>query len=287
MQLDYKILWVEDNEGWKASIAPEIKRHIEDKGFNPIIETPSKEMLSRFDNGLYKNIDLMLIDYNLKYMSTDNGDALIQKIRRHRIYTNIVFYSSDMERLDREIKEKKLSGVYIFDRRQLDLDGIEDLFELIDFFLEKEMDNNSLRGIAMSEVAEFDSKIWNIIKTQESDLKSDIADVVKNFRLKKYNEFKDQDADRIWESIDKKGTIVLDSFHLHKFLCDKILSILERTSDIEDCMNNYHSDVLTKRNDLAHSKKIMDYSEQIYFRKDLIKFRKIFAKLESELCKKP
>ena len=287
MQLDYKILWVEDNEGWKASIAPEIKRHIEDKGFNPIIETPSKEKLSRFDNGLYKDIDLMLIDYNLKYMSTDNGDALIQKIRHHRIYTNIVFYSSDMERLDREIKEKKLSGVYIFDRRQLDLDGIEDLFELIDFFLEKEMDNNSLRGIAMSEVAEFDSKIWNIIKTQESDLKSDVADVVKNFRLKKYNEFKDQDADRIWESIDKKGTIVLDSFHLHKFLCDKILSILERTSDIEDCMNNYHSDVLTKRNDLAHSKKIMDYSEQIYFRKDLIKFRKIFAKLESELCKKP
>lgn len=287
MQLDYKILWVEDNEGWKASIAPEIKRHIEDKGFNPIIETPSKEMLSRFDNGLYKDIDLMLIDYNLKYMSTDNGDALIQKIRRHRIYTNIVFYSSDMERLDREIKEKKLSGVYIFDRRQLDLDGIEDLFELIDFFLEKEMDNNSLRGIAMSEVAEFDSKIWNIIRTQESDLKSDIADVVKNFRLKKYNEFKDQDADRIWESIDKKGTIVLDSFHLHKFLCDKILSILERTSDIEDCINNYHSDVLKKRNDLAHSKKIMDYSEQIYFRKDLIKFRKIFAKLESELCKKP
>lgn len=285
MRLDYKILWIEDDSAWRSSITPSIKRHIMDKGFNPNIEAPDKLTLD-INETSYKDFDLMLIDYNLKSIFKDNGDALIQKIRKHKIFTNIVFYSSDIEKLTREIKDKKLNGVYIFERRQLDLDKIDDLYELIDFFLEKEMDTNSLRGIAMSEVSDFDAKIWNIIKAHETDIKLELASAVKQSKLQKYKEYKDRDENKIWSDVEKKGTAILDSYHMHKFLCDKILDKLTTCPDIEKCKHHYHLDILKKRNELAHCRTIMSTEEQINFRKDLIKFRGIFNKLEELSCPK-
>ena len=287
MKLDYKILWIEDDYSWRISITSAIKKHIKDKGFNPIIETPSKDELSNISNEAFKDFDLLLVDHDLKSMSKDNGDILIQKIRNHKIFTNIVFYSSNIERLDEEAKDKKLSGVYIFERRQLDLDKIEDLYELIDFFLERDMDTNSLRGIAMSEVAEFDAKIWDIIKFNEDNIKTILAEAVKQCRFKKYDELKSKTEEKIWELVDNKGTAILDSFHMHKFLCDEILKKEGYVCSLEaeTCINHYHTDILKKRNELAHSREAMTKDEQINFRKKLIEFREIFKKLKDELCK--
>lgn len=287
MRLDYKILWIEDDESWRNSVAPTIKRHIIDKGFNPIIETFSKFQLSEVNNNTFKDFDLLLIDYNLKPMSKDNGDSLIEKIREYKIFTNIVFYSSDIERLNKEIKERKLNGVYIFERRQLDLDNIDDLYDLIDFFMERDMDIPSLRGIAMSEVAEFDNIVWNIIKAEgKENCKDKLAEVAKAFRLEKYDKLKKKDAEKIWEQVDKKGTAIIDSCHMHKFLCEEILKNkkLRYVDEAYECSESYHPKILQKRNLLAHGRDCMGIDEQIEFRKDLIKFREIFNKLKQELC---
>lgn len=288
MRLDYKILWIEDDENWQNSITPAIKRHVESKGFNPIIITPNKFSTTDITNNPFKDFDLFLIDYNLKSRFKNNGDYLIEKIREYKIFTNIVFYSSNPEKLNQEIKDHKLNGVYIFERRQLDLDNIDDLYDLIDFFMERDMDTSSLRGIAMSEVAEFDEIVWNIIKSEGMEnCKDKLAEVTKAFRLEKYNELKNKDAEKIWEQVDKKGTAVIDSCHMHKFLCEEILKNkkLRCVDEANECSNSYHLKVLKKRNLLAHGRDCMEIDEQIEFRKDLIKFREIFKKLKDELCK--
>jgi len=55
-------------------------------------------------------------------------------------------------------------------------------------------------------------------------------------------------------------------------------------NEAKECSEGY-PDVLHKRNLLAHGRESMGISEQIEFRKDLIKFREIFKKLKEELCK--
>lgn len=287
MRLDYKILWIEDDEGWRNSIKLAIENHIRSKGFNPIIEIPDRVTSSDIDKEAFKNFDLLLIDYMLKPMSKNDGDYLIEKIREHKIFTNIVFYSSDLSKLSQEIKEQKLNGVYIFERRQLDLDSIDDLYDLIDFFMERDMDTSSLRGIAMSEVAEFDKIVWNIIKAKgKESCKDKLAEVAKAFRLEKYNELKKKDAEKIWEQVDRKGTAIIDSCHMHKFLCEEILKDkkLRYVEEAHECSEAYHPKILKKRNLLAHERDCMGIDEQIEFRKDLIKFREIFNKLKQELC---
>ena len=92
MKLDYKILWIEDDESFKISIKKDIEHHILDKGFNPIIETPNKLSSENIKTENFKDYDLMLIDFTLKSLADQSGDIIIEKIRRKSIFTNIVFY---------------------------------------------------------------------------------------------------------------------------------------------------------------------------------------------------
>ena len=111
MRLDYKILWIEDDEGWRNSIKLAIENHIRSKGFNPIIEIPDRVTSSDIDKEAFKDFDLLLIDYMLKPMSKNDGDYLIEKIREHKIFTNIVFYSSDLSKLSQEKLENLNNSV--------------------------------------------------------------------------------------------------------------------------------------------------------------------------------
>ena len=108
MKLDYKILWIEDDDSWRISITSAIKKHIKDKGFNPIIETPSKDELSNISNESFKDFDLLLVDHDLKSMSKDNGDILIQKIRNQKLPIRIHRKQKKPKRKQLKIKIQKI-----------------------------------------------------------------------------------------------------------------------------------------------------------------------------------
>lgn len=293
MRLDYKILWIEDDISWKKSIQNDIEKHIHDQGYNPIIVAPELIDRTYIEHQDFKDFDIMLIDYALKSLSQENGDELIKKIRNKKIFTNIVFYSSDPERIKSETSDKKLDGVYIFDRTQLEKDGIEDFFDLIDFFMKKDMDLSSLRGIAMSELADFDKIIWNILKTEKC--KKAVCEKIKKQKKNNYEEIKDLSEDMLWEMVNEKGTAILDSSTRKDILHSKILktkySCDTKCSKREDCyleiLNKYSLEVLDIRNKLAHLSNDADLPEnRITFMKNLIKFREIFKKMEICLCNK-
>ncbi len=287
MKLDYKILWIEDDQGWITSVKSEIERFIQSKGHNPIFEIPSSIDTDYIKNNSFDEYDLMLIDYTLPGLSEDSGDKLIEKIRAKKIYTNIVFYTNVTDKLQQEIQDKKLDGVYFFDRTQLEIEDLEDLFALIDFFIKKDMDNSSLRGIAMAEVAQFDKKILSILKDNNLDEK--IVEKVKEQQNNCVQMCAKNDDEILSLVYSIKGTMILNSKSRKDILHSKILKnrkdVEEEYKEIKD---NYENEILDIRNSLAHQiERTLNEEEKIEFGKNLIKFRKIFAKLESELCKKP
>lgn len=211
----------------------------------------------------------------------------MRKYELKKIYTNIVFYTNVTDKLQQEIQDKKLDGVYFFDRTQLEIEDLEDLFALIDFFIKKDMDNSSLRGIAMAEVAQFDKKILSILKDNNLDEK--IVEKVKEQQNNCVQMCAKNDDEILSLVYSIKGTMILNSKSRKDILHSKILKnrkdVEEEYKEIKD---NYENEILDIRNSLAHQiERTLNEEEKIEFGKNLIKFRKIFAKLESELCKKP
>lgn len=285
MKLDYKILWLEDDETWLKTIKNKIQSYISDKGYNPtIIDKLDFNGTTFYDEA--KDSDIILVDYDLSSAFEKNGDALIKDLRDHKIYTNIVFYSSAYPDILSEIVRQNLSGIYYFERSQLEVDVIDSsLFELIDFFLNRDADINSLRGIAMAEVASFDKKIGDIIFHEEH--KDAIIAKVRE-KLCKRSRIQEKDDDHIWKKLlGDKSTMYLDSKTRADFLYSKVLqescSNCDRNEDC-NCYNEfrdkYSSDIIEQRNKLAHHIENADIDE-LKFRNSLIKFRGLLEKINS------
>ena len=286
MKLDYKILWIEDDESWIESIKSEIEKFIKEKGHNPIFDIPQTIDKNYFAQNNFNEYDLMLIDYKLEKLSDDTGDKLIEKIRSKKIYTNIVFYTSVTDKLREELTDKKLDGVYLFDRNQLEIDNLEDLCNLIEFFIKKDMDTFSLRGIAMAEVAQFDEEILNILKN--NNLYKEIIKKAKQQQENTYKTFSKKNSEILSLVFSDKSTMILSSKSRKDILHSKILK--DKThlkNEYNEIKDNYEKEILNIRNNLAHQKdSTLSENDKIKFGKDLIKFRKIFNILKEELCKK-
>lgn len=100
VSLTYKVLWVEDDDDFVDSFKIELESFISENGFRPQVERLSRDDLRRVpDYFTYNGYDLILMDYILRtggYSSVD-GEKLIKDIRQLKIFSNVVFYSSDWE----------------------------------------------------------------------------------------------------------------------------------------------------------------------------------------------
>lgn len=228
MKLDYKILWIEDDKSWLESVEDTIKTFIANKSFYPIIEAPDVIDEDFFISEDLKDVDLVLMDYTLNSLSQLSGDEIIERLRSSGVFTNVVFYSSDTEKLKKEIESKSLGGVYIFDREELDRGNQENLHSLIDFYLERDMDINAMRGLAMSEVANLDLLMWEIISTNIS--REDIIDKLKEKRKDGYNQVNNKSIDQIWECIDNSDTSIIDSNSRYELIKGRIFKDISLVS---------------------------------------------------------
>ena len=283
MQLDYKILWVDDDKDDVETLAESLNDFLQSQGF--VLKKFWAKDEKSLEDLLSTTIDFDFIFVDNSFDDEELGLDFIEQLRNKKVYADILFFSSvaSKEKLKKEAIRKSIQSIYIYTKTEITRDP--SLFEnIIQYRINKEMDTASLRGIAMAEVAEFDSIIWDIIKSH-SNCKDKLADIVKACRHSKYRELRNKDAEYIWQKIDEKGTAIIDSYNMHNFLCKKILKseTLNCVNEINECSKGY-PEVLHKRNLLAHGREAMELSEHIEFRKDLIKFREIFNKLKQELC---
>ncbi|MCK6622150.1 MAG: hypothetical protein HUU32_17655 [Calditrichaceae bacterium] len=271
MRLDYKILWFEDEKGWYEAILPDISDFLAEKGFelDPYRQVNDSDLETIIDEDKY---DLILIDYNL--LGGEKGDVVVEKIRDHKIYTDIVFYSQSGEKVVRDAaKEKGLDGVFCADRkRELFLDKV---FKVIETTIKKVEDLNNMRGLVMASTSELDIKmeraIIEILKifppvdadNHKETIKSEFLESL-NDRIKKITKIDPKsDIETLIKLIKEIG-----SYHKWRAM-RRLCNSHKELKEFEPILSLYQKEIIDKRNILAHICEEIDESGKKILRSTL------------------
>jgi CheY-like chemotaxis protein len=246
MNLSYRILWFEDENDFIELCIPEIKNYIEDIGFkflSPHVENDN----SKADNLDYDNYDLILMDYKLS--DGDKGDVIIDKIRSMNVYTEIIFYSSSkMEDLRLSIQKNGLDGVYCANRGEGFIQKVKDIIKQT---LKKVLDINTIRGIVMASVSDFDQKMVEIIETYKNHKNEEEYSAYLQKRKNKLDESLNSRA----KSIKKiaPGDIIyerdFDTYHKWRAVSNIVRDNFPHLAETTEA---FKIDVIDIRNPLAH-----------------------------------
>ena len=313
MQLDYNVLWIDDNNLWRHSAVRKIKECITDCGFFPIISeysNGSNIFQGNFDLSSY---DLIFMDYDIKDSNDTNIDTgleLIKQIRNNKIYSNIIFYSSITNDLPEKVKEQGIQNTYIFEREDFRDENIDSIKEVIEFILNRANSVNIMRGIVMAELANFDNIILDIIENVTLEQKWErIFNLITKGRqrhckslIKKHSELKEQqqellkicenirikfDINEIKNSIkdENQSSAIFPSSLRANFLNTIINEKHIQLDNSNDFVSNYDAEIIQKRNKLGHCANIAECADGdfLQIRKNIIKHRKNLAEIKDLL----
>lgn len=310
MNLEYNILWVDDNiEGLESLFDTHIKGQIESLGFLMKLDFANNE--DELKNILSKknNFNLIFMDYC--FDDENKGVNLIEEIRAKDIYSNIIFYSAqDIEELKKAIKDNNINGTYAFYRQNI-LRDLEKIKKMIKFDILNNLDESAMRGITMAEVAEIDHILLDIVKMLPDENKWEIIEHnsknVRHQHCKKLIEKLDnndqkekyiskcqeilsiKDADlkkSILEDPDKSSRVFPTSARTEFLYGNETFNKIIGEHNIEQLrlFKKYKTDVIEPRNKLAHYKNPgnINYTE---LRKNIIKHKNNIIKIAEEIKK--
>ncbi len=285
MNIQYKILWVEDTKSFVDSKSIFIKNFLEERGFSLQLENPEK-----YKSYNFSEFDLIIVDYNLA--SNELGENVIKKIREEELYTEILFYSRiGKDKLLKLLAQQKLEGVYCASRDSFE----ERVIGLINTTIRKTQDLNNLRGLVMAETSELDEMMRKILELLFQKEKIETSKISRRFkRIEDY--YTDCLDGNTRENI--KG--VKEFVHPDEFL--ELLKSRHFTSrftfrtlcSFSGCSKNdlqkknissYGEDIIKMRNDLAHQaefEKLID-SDFIKIRQNIQKYKEIFQEIIQDL----
>lgn len=303
MKLEYKILWIDNNERIYTDHQKIIEGHLLNLGFTPLIEKGVDYNAFVKFKGNLQQFDLFLLDYKLD--GDKNGNEIIKDIREEN-YTDVIFYSTLPDEVRQKIYDDKLNGVYYTSR---DFEQFEDdVIGIIDVTIKKVQDVNNLRGLIMAEVAELERiKEKIIIKASPKISEKNIEKYVLN-KIKSSGTSTKNKAERLLADIDNVlfeelfkdiGFIDLDK-KLHA--TGEILNKLSITAPISknELIEPYKEKIRDIRNKFAHieeSDGVDDYgmackvigdipfTEEncINIRKEIKKYKGILTTIENQL----
>lgn len=263
MRLTYNILWIENEVNWLEPNREFVEEVIEEHGFKfqHIHRTTEKEIehMLQGENPL-KEFDLILVDFALD--SGDRGSSIIENIRKHNVYTEVLFYSQDLDAIRQAIKEKWVDGVYTSSRNK---DDFQEKFEKVFLTtIRKIQQISSMRGLVLSETSQLDVMIEDIIATflsnsDEETNKKFKAYVIQDCIINSHNS-NSKKIEKLTEEVSDEELINHRLFDSYKKMrsAAKILKILNSKELISpsDFHNQYKSEVIDTRNDLAHAHEV-------------------------------
>jgi CheY-like chemotaxis protein len=258
MKLEFQLLVVDDDPSSIGNAVNILKDHLESKGFSlqcKYADDLTDEGIRALARQSGLDFNLVAVDYNLG-QHTDGANAA-QKIRHELRYTDMVFYSSDPTvDLHDKLAKQQVPGVFVATRIELD----EVLKGLADTVIGKAVDLNHMRGIAMAEVAEMDVLMGEVLEaaftSDDTDLKS---------KAKRTLEDLLKSAEKSFGTLQKialEGTILrvlrdgnlFSSMHRYKALSRASRCITNKPTEAINTLKTYDTDILEKRNTLAHAK---------------------------------
>jgi len=259
MKLKYNLLWFEDSDTYLDSLKPRIEEYLENLGFEPIINVkPNGNDLEELTED--DELDLILMDFNLNTGSAgdENGNVLINKIRDHKLYTEIIFYSALPEFED--AIERRLEGVFFSERRDL----FEKAKKIIDLTVKKNQDINNMRGLVIAETIDLESKMDNLILTYfgSDDEKKGVCGKIldPDFNVLSITNKMDLITKILKERIKTLETKIVELQGEQKE------ELRKKKESIEKLKSNFvklKEDVIDKRNILAHTKEDEDHKNTL------------------------
>jgi hypothetical protein len=225
----------------------DLRAYVEDLGFkfeNPKIESDN----SNIDNINYKDYDLILMDY--KFSGGENGAVLINKIRSHNFFSEIVFYSSsEISDLRKAVLENSLDGVYCVGRSaSAFLPTVQDVIKAT---VKKILDVNTMRGIVMAETSDIDEKMIKIISSYIETLKEDDKNQFLARRRGKLLSSIDEKRKKIEDNTRFYNEWIFDSSHKWRTVLEIVKKIFPEKRELTLL---YNDEVIIKRDKLAHVK---------------------------------
>ncbi|MCK5040146.1 MAG: response regulator [Candidatus Aenigmarchaeota archaeon] len=293
MNLKYRILWVEDDTDWVESEIEFIESYLKKYGF--ILEYKNPEKYEKYD---FSKFDIIVVDYELA--DEEQGQDVIEKIRKQELYTEILFYSQYGEGKLRKIiaKKERIDGVYCASKDNY----IEKLKRLIYTTIRKTQDLNNLRGLVMAETSELDEMIREILNLLAEKGKVKQQKIIER-KQKLIKRYKENDEDLKKYSLPDEFQRLLKSRHFDaSFLLRTLLifATCDKNSLTRDEIELYQN-IQQERNNLAHNPEdsststlmrikksdgtIIPYDEPefIKIRKDIHEYKRIFQKIIDDL----
>lgn len=254
MNLNYDVLWIDDRPQQVSNVREHIQVRLARKGFDLNVKMLNNPGNDRSLQRHFKNqdFDLLIIDYKLQKQDR-NGDDLIRSIRRFCGSTDIVFYSSEKPS---ELRKKiDVDGVYCANRERLK----ETLDHVIHSTIKKVLDLNSMRGISLAQLADFDHAIDEAIskgykKLVDRGVDLSIVDEVCETAQAHHKSSHDTISGMARDKPIEEYVKLLNSSPKHDVLM-KIINHLD-DEDLDRCstrISDYGKEVITPRNQLAHA----------------------------------
>jgi len=263
MRMTYELLWIENDLEWYETTKTLLSDELEELGFELRVTqlADDENLASELSKDGFSQFDLILIDYNLD--KNQKGNEIIDKIRGHQIFTDVLFYSQKVEDVYACFSSLSLEGVYSSSR-----DEFEDKFnKIMRQTIKKVQEVNTMRGLIMAETSDMDVLMATNIDLfiEYNDKKSELLKKI----IKKVYSSVDGNYKQITKIKEENDIQLLlkkpyfTAFHkanAHK----KILSLLDsmNLNDIEEFYENYKKEVLDVRNHFAHVKEINDNGER-------------------------
>lgn len=264
MNLDYNILWVDDNiEGLESLFDTYIKGQIESLGFVMNLDTVGNEIELNTILNSKNNFNLIFMDYC--FDDENKGIKFIEEIREKDIYCNIIFYSAqEIEELKKAIKENDINGTYAFYRQNI-LRDIDKINKMIKFDIMNNLDVSAMRGITMAQVAEIDHILLEIVKNIPDENKW--VTIEKNAKKARHQHCKKL-IDR--HENDEKKTELLSK-------CQEVLAISDsdlKTIILDDPEKSSRVFPTAARTEFLYGNKIFNQLMGNYDKDSLILFKK-------------
>lgn len=163
MNLNYKILWIDDNEDFTTSFDEDsLVQYMHEQGFDLSLEfRNSPDEISREVDG--RAYDLLVIDYHITEEDSGKyGSDVIKSVRDTNCLTEVIFYSQKSASELRIIAaNNNLEGVFFSTR---DADALRrKISDVFDLTVRKVVDVNNMRGIVMAGVADLDHRLIDLL----------------------------------------------------------------------------------------------------------------------------
>ena len=279
MSLRYNVVIIDDQELLFSEYKGIIDQFLEKSGFVADVDYVSSA--EAFSSYPLDKPDLFLVD--LKFGQENKGQLFIKSIRDNNL-TDVLFYSSDHDAIEKYRLDIGSQGIFFAERDEQNDEVEELLIRLLRKMIAKANTPRTTRGLVMECVAEIDDQVkektlllYRNISTEQRDVF--LSRIVKRIkqsndgRIRKLNEFFGVDfAKKIEGTLTVGNDYVLEDLieNIHVTDSSKNLSfllILYKMVKGEDKV--YHTvseyaDLLEKRNILAHVSQTKDGDKYIF-----------------------